>query len=280
MPGENRLSPVRCLHCSWDNPAEASYCNGCGMSLSLQPCRRCKATAKRGLPICPNCGAAFLPPEAWSGTRADLAVVVGAVPEVGAASGQAAVLHRASAPAHAPAGALVSHHAGTPRPQVHRAVEPAVLSEPHQEERWAAEPVVVSAPPPEIERDMAFRFALAAVLAACAGIVLYALDRGPARSAEPDAMSFAGTPAEELAPTGTDQIAAEPAQPVPSGRLSMGQAQPQPPTPIVPAALESTLPPPASANLGGAPRAADASRGCSDAVAALGLCEQPQAPTR
>lgn len=53
-----------CLFCKHPNPEGASFCNGCGSPLHLQPCERCGAIDKRTAATCYKCGGEFpLPAE-------------------------------------------------------------------------------------------------------------------------------------------------------------------------------------------------------------------------
>lgn len=53
-----------CLFCKHPNPEGASFCNGCGSPLHLQPCDRCGAIDKRTAATCYKCGGEFpLPAE-------------------------------------------------------------------------------------------------------------------------------------------------------------------------------------------------------------------------
>ena len=47
-----------CAKCSNDNPADASFCEGCGANLALV-CSTCKTPASPGARFCKKCGTAF-----------------------------------------------------------------------------------------------------------------------------------------------------------------------------------------------------------------------------
>ena len=51
--------PLQCLFCKHPNPAGASFCNGCGSQLNLQPCDRCGAIDNRTAKHCYKCHAQF-----------------------------------------------------------------------------------------------------------------------------------------------------------------------------------------------------------------------------
>src|SRR5258708_3218136 len=50
-----------CAKCSNDNPADASFCEGCGAKLELV-CPTCKTLASPGARFCKKCGTALAPP--------------------------------------------------------------------------------------------------------------------------------------------------------------------------------------------------------------------------
>jgi hypothetical protein len=49
----------QCLFCKQVNPAGATFCNGCGVELHLQPCEVCGAIDSRNAKYCYKCGAPF-----------------------------------------------------------------------------------------------------------------------------------------------------------------------------------------------------------------------------
>jgi ribosomal protein L40E len=50
---------LQCLFCQHINPAGASFCNGCGSQLNLQPCLQCDTVDNRTATHCYKCGAPF-----------------------------------------------------------------------------------------------------------------------------------------------------------------------------------------------------------------------------
>ena len=51
------MSATVCAFCSHSNPAGSSYCNECGAALKLILCRQCDAINHRSEPTCHKCGA-------------------------------------------------------------------------------------------------------------------------------------------------------------------------------------------------------------------------------
>ena len=61
------MSPhIQCRHCGLDNPTGEPACLGCGRSLLLRACPRCKAVADRRQRYCGGCGASLLSASAGS----------------------------------------------------------------------------------------------------------------------------------------------------------------------------------------------------------------------
>jgi class 3 adenylate cyclase/ribosomal protein L40E len=58
---------MRCPSCNYDNPAEASFCEGCGTKLELL-CPACKASVSPGARFCKKCGTAIGPTKAAAST--------------------------------------------------------------------------------------------------------------------------------------------------------------------------------------------------------------------
>ncbi len=54
---------LQCFFCQHINPAGASFCNGCGSPLNLQPCPHCSAIDSLSATHCHKCGAAFSLPD-------------------------------------------------------------------------------------------------------------------------------------------------------------------------------------------------------------------------
>ena len=284
------MSSVHCLYCGWASPVGTSYCNDCGMSLALRPCRHCQSPNERDAAICTTCGAAFLPVDAWSDARAGLAAVLGAVPQPRATPGEAALVSGTMQAAGVPYTASAPHltgaaqSRGTPHAAAlmrgARARQAASASrDPALDPRAqrAGQPsVVLCAPAPEIERDPAFRFALAAVLVGCAGIVWYGLDRAPHGPEERRASAGPATASARQAgsakvsePLDESQAEAESLQAAAAAAARAAYATESRPTPIAPA--RSSL---------ATPVLPAAARGCTDAVVALGLCEARPEPPR
>lgn len=61
-------TPLQCFFCQHTNPANASFCNGCGSQLNLQPCPHCSAVDNRSATHCYKCGAAFSQPKPLENT--------------------------------------------------------------------------------------------------------------------------------------------------------------------------------------------------------------------
>jgi len=58
---------MRCPSCNYDNPADASFCEGCGTKLELI-CPACKASVSPGARFCKKCGTAIGPAKAATST--------------------------------------------------------------------------------------------------------------------------------------------------------------------------------------------------------------------
>ncbi|MGC2757431.1 adenylate/guanylate cyclase domain-containing protein, partial [Candidatus Binatus sp.] len=58
---------MRCSSCNYDNPADASFCEGCGAKLGLI-CPVCKASVSPGARFCKKCGTAIDPTKAAAST--------------------------------------------------------------------------------------------------------------------------------------------------------------------------------------------------------------------
>jgi ribosomal protein L40E len=58
---------MRCPSCNYDNPADASFCEGCGAKLELI-CPACKASVSPGARFCRKCGTAIGPTKAAATT--------------------------------------------------------------------------------------------------------------------------------------------------------------------------------------------------------------------
>src|SRR5271167_1914627 len=56
-----------CANCNKDNPADASFCEGCGAKLELI-CAACKASLSTGARFCKKCGTAIGPTKATAST--------------------------------------------------------------------------------------------------------------------------------------------------------------------------------------------------------------------
>ena len=60
---------MRCPSCNYDNPADASFCEGCGAKLE-SICPACKAPVSPGARFCKRCGTATDPTRAAATTVA------------------------------------------------------------------------------------------------------------------------------------------------------------------------------------------------------------------
>ena len=49
-------SPLRCPSCAHGNPADAKFCNNCGLPVHLEPCGNCEAINDRTANRCHKCG--------------------------------------------------------------------------------------------------------------------------------------------------------------------------------------------------------------------------------
>src|SRR5690348_469397 len=58
---------MRCPSCNYDNPADATFCEGCGTKLEFI-CPACKASVSPGARFCKKCGTAIGPAKAAAST--------------------------------------------------------------------------------------------------------------------------------------------------------------------------------------------------------------------
>ena len=66
---------LTCPSCGRANPADASFCGGCGTAMAARTCPRCGRAALPGDRFCGGCGAAFEEVAAGLGQRRHLTVM-------------------------------------------------------------------------------------------------------------------------------------------------------------------------------------------------------------
>jgi class 3 adenylate cyclase len=76
---------MRCPSCNYDNPADASFCEGCGAKQELI-CPACKASVSLGARFCEKCGTAIGPAKAAVSTTVSSPKSQNVVAAAGAAS--------------------------------------------------------------------------------------------------------------------------------------------------------------------------------------------------